>query len=97
MQLLMPEQKCPLCEKFARYRGIEDRKKYFKCPKCHDFVIPKNDEETIAKQTKEIREDLSKKSSALGNESALLIYFSRSAEGTLKLMIEITPRDRWIS
>jgi len=96
MYSLLPEQKCPLCENIARYRGIEDRKKYFRCPKCIDFVIPKNDEEAIARLKKEIREDLSRKSSALKKEFALLIYFSEPVEGTSELRTEITPRDRWI-
>ena len=97
MESLLPEQKCPLCENFARYRGIEDRKKYFKCPKCMYFVIPKNDEETIVGLRKEICEDLSKKSSALKKEFALLIYFFEPVEGTSELRTEITPRDRWIA
>ncbi len=96
MQSFWPQQKCPLCENIARYRGIEERKKYFKCPDCHDFVIPQNREETISKLKKEIREDLSKKSAALKKEFALLIYFFESVEGTLELRTEITPRDRWI-
>jgi len=93
----MPEQKCPLCKQVAKYIGVDfGRKKYFKCPNCKDFVIPLSVEEIVAGLKQEIREDFSRKSSALKSDSVLLIWSTESVGDFSELKAEEQPRDRWI-
>ena len=94
MHSVLPEQKCPLCKQNAKYCGVDfDRKKYFKCPNCKNFVISKNHEEFVAGLKQEIREFLSKQSSTLENDFALLIYLTPD---TSELKTEKWAKDRWI-
>lgn len=97
----MPEQECPLCKKVSKYIGIDfGRKKLFECPKCKDFVITLSAEEFVAGLKPEVREHLSKKSSALKSHSVLFIWRTEPTQvgdsSTRELKSEEQPKDRWV-
>jgi len=87
------KQNCPLCERPARFIGVDfGRKKKFSCPNCKVFVISPDTEKNLSKLSRKQKDELSKKSSQCDNETILLIWL---AEDTKEITSECEPESNW--
>jgi hypothetical protein len=49
------EQKCPLCHTISRFESFLYNEKYFSCPVCTGFIVHKKDENSLSKQSLQVR------------------------------------------